>query len=117
MENRVPGSYDPKEGYRRFKREMLRAHGIDLERYGHVKRAAHLLGLTQQQITNWKSRGLPIAIMMVLHHKSKVHVDHVYQLERLTEIDGELEQPSNAVTELAKEIAKIIQADRPKRRR
>ena len=113
----MPGQYDPKEGYRRFKRELFRAHGLDLGKYGDVKAAAELLGVTQQQLTNWKSRGLPIARMMQIHHRTKMHVDHIYQMERPTEIDSGLEQPKNGVAELAKEIAKLLQLDKPKRRR
>lgn len=117
METKVPGQYDRKEGFRRFRAELFRAHQIDVDDYGGVKQAAALLQCTQQQITNWKNRGLPAAMMAKIAHFSDMNVEYIYQLGELRRVERGLESPEDTQSELLKQIAKLLQSLKPGKRR
>lgn len=117
METKVPGRYDRKEGFRRFRAELIRAHEIDLEEYGGVKQAAALLECTQQQITNWKKRGLPAAMMARIAHYTEMDTEYIYQLGEVRQSKRGLESTDAAQSELLKQIAALLQLLRPKKKR
>lgn len=116
MENKVPSRFDRREGYRRLKAELFRAHQIDLDAYGGVKAAAMLLGVSQQQVSNWKLRGLPLWLMVRIDRETKMDAAYIYQLGEMSKSERGLESAADAQSELAKQIAQLIQVLKPKRR-
>lgn len=116
MENRVPGRYDGKEAYRRFRAELLRAHLIDLDKYGGTKSAAELLRVSQQQVSNWKLRGLPMWLMVRIDAETDMNAEWIYQLGESRKVKPGLESDDDAQSEILKQIAKLLQGLKPKRR-
>jgi hypothetical protein len=109
MEPQVPARYDPREAYKRFRAELFRAHSIDLADYGGTKEAANLLGTTQQAVSNWKRRGLPMWVMLKIDTETKMDANYIYQLGERTKIKDKLEKEPTGQTELLKQLAKLLQ--------
>lgn len=112
----MPGRYDGKEAYRRFRAELLRAHLIDLDKYGGTKSAAELLRVTQQQVSNWKLRGLPMWLMVRIDAETDMNAEWIYQLGESRKVKSGLESGDDAQFEVLKQIAKLLQGLKPKRR-
>jgi|GEM_PF-6913836 len=117
MENKVPSRIDRNEAYRRLKADLFRVYQIDLDAYGGIKAAATLLGVSQQQVSNWRKRGLPYWLMVKIDRETKLDASYIYQLGEMSKSERGLESTADAQSELVKQIAQLIQVLRPRRRK
>lgn len=71
---------DAADDFKRFKVALLRLHDIDLDEYGGVLKASRLLGIKQQRLTNWRTRGMPAAVLRLCAKKAGINPNYILGL-------------------------------------
>lgn len=68
---------DPKAQFERFQKALKTLYEIDLEEHGQGVKACQLLGITSQQLTNWKSRGLPNSALQIIAVTTRINPAYI----------------------------------------